>query len=282
MTVVRRIDAHHHVWDLGVRDQTWTEQLPALRRSFSVEDLRPSLIAHAIDGTVLVQTVCVPEETPEMLALAAAEPLIVGVVGWADLSAPDIGDALARLRTVPGGESLVGVRHQVQEEPDPAYLGRSDVRRGLRAVADAGLVYELLVRPHQLQAAIDVTRALPELRFVLDHAGKPDVSTAPTNSWRQALASLAALPNIVVKLSGLTSEAPPDWTLESLRPFVEALLSSFGPGRMMFGSDWPVCVVGGGYDTTMAATESLIDGCSAADRRSLFGGVAVETYGLKP
>jgi L-fuconolactonase len=277
-----RVDAHHHVWDLRVRDQPWTVQLPALRRSFSLADLRPALTAHAIDGTVLVQTVCVPEETPEMLVLAAAEPLIVGVVGWVDLSAPDISDALARLRTVPGGASLVGVRHQVQDEPDPGYLGRSDVRRGLRAVADAGLVYELLVRPHQLQAAIDVTRALPELRFVLDHGGKPDVSSAPTDSWGRALASLAALPNIVVKLSGLTSEAPPDWTPESLRPFVDALLSSFGPERMMFGSDWPVCVIGGGYDATMAATESLIERCGAAERRSLFGGVAVDTYGLKP
>jgi L-fuconolactonase len=281
MTEAARIDAHHHVWDLSVRDQPWTAALPALRRSFSVDDLRPALAAHRIDATVLVQTVCVPEETSEMLELATREPRVAGVVGWVELSAPDISETLARLRTGPGGGLLVGVRHQVQEEPDPDFLKRPEVRRGLRAVADAGLVYELLVRPHQLEAAFEVTRALPELRFVLDHAGKPEVGNPPTDGWMRALESLAALPNIVVKLSGLTSEASPGWTLEMLRPFADALLSRFGPERLMFGSDWPVCILGGGYDVTIAATEELTRGCDEAERRAVFGDVAVETYGLR-
>jgi L-fuconolactonase len=281
MTEAARIDAHHHVWDLSVRDQPWTAALPALRRSFSLDDLRPSLEAHRIDATVLVQTVCVPEETSELLELATREPRVAGVVGWVELSAPDISETLARLSTGPGGDLLVGVRHQVQEEPDPDFLKRPEVRRGLRAVADAGLVYELLVRPHQLDAAVEVTRALPELRFVLDHAGKPQVESPPADGWTRALESLAALPNVVVKLSGLTSEAPSGWTLEMLRPFADTLLSRFGPERLMFGSDWPVCILGGGYDATIAATEELTRRCDETERRAVFGAVAVETYGLR-
>ncbi|HWE58631.1 MAG TPA: amidohydrolase family protein [Solirubrobacteraceae bacterium] len=281
MTAAARIDAHHHVWDLGVRDQAWTAGLPALRRSFSLDDLRPSMAAHRIDATVLVQTVCVPEETIELLELATREPQVAGVVGWVELSAPTLSETLARLKAGPGGGRLVGIRHQVQEEPDPSFLKRREVRRGLRAVAEAGLVYELLVRERQLNAAVDVTRALPELRFVLDHAAKPEVDSLPTDGWTRAIESLAALPNVVVKLSGLTSEAPSGWTLEMLRPFADTLLSRFGPKRLMFGSDWPVCILGGGYDVTIAATEALTQHCDESERRAMFGGVAVETYGLR-
>lgn len=275
-----RVDAHHHVWDLSVRDQPWTAQLPTLRRTFTVDELRPSLRRHRIDATVVVQTVCVPAETPELLALAAGDADIAGVVGWVDPAAADAAESLARLLGSRGGELLVGIRHQVQEEPDPAYLNRDDVRRGLRAVAQAGLVYELLVRPHQLPAAVAAVRALPELRFVLDHLGKPDVSTPPTRQWLDALSELAGQENVTVKLSGLTSEAPADWTPQLLEPFVDALLSRFGPDRLIYGSDWPVCLLGGGYDLTIAATEALTAQLSAAERELLFGDVAARLYGL--
>ena len=275
-----RVDAHHHVWDLGVRDQPWTAELAPLRRSFGLDELRPSLVGHVIDATVLVQTVCVAEETFELLALAAAEPVVAGVVGWVDLTDPGVADRLAELRAAAGGRWLVGVRHQVQEEPDPAWLGRADVRRGLAAVASAGLVYELLVRPHQLPAAVDVVRSLAELQFVLDHGGKPDVSGPPAAAWLEAIAKIAAAPNVAVKLSGLTSEAPPGWTVEMLRPFVGPLIGSFGPERVMFGSDWPVCLLGGGYDATIDAAEQLTTQLDAAARRLIFGEVAVGVYGL--
>jgi L-fuconolactonase len=275
-----RIDAHHHVWDLNVRDQPWTAGLPALRRSFTIDELRPSLQRHGIDGTVVVQTVCVGDETPELLALAASDPAIAGVVGWVDLTAPDVTEALAELRASPGGELLVGMRHQAQEEADPWYLARPDVRRGLRAVAAAGLVYDLLVRSHQLLAAVDAVRSLPELQFVLDHAGKPDVSEPPAREWVAALSDLGELGNVTVKMSGMTSEAPPNWTPQMLQPFVDALLTSVGPGRLMFGSDWPVCLLGGGYDATFAATEAVTSQLSAPERDLLFGGVAAGVYGL--
>ena len=214
-----RVDAHHHVWDLAVRDQPWTAELPALRRSFALADLRPHLDAHGIGATVVVQTVCVPGETPELLALAAAEPLVAGVVGWVDLTAPDVADRLSGLRTRPGGAALVGVRHQVQEEPDPRWLCRPDVRHGLAAVADAGLAYDLVVTAAQLPAVVGTARALPQLRLVLDHAGKPPVRDRRLEPWRTQIAALARCPNTTVKLSGLVTEADHDaWTVADLRP----------------------------------------------------------------
>jgi L-fuconolactonase len=177
-------------------------------------------------------------------------------------------------------ELLVGIRHQVQEEMDPWYLARPDVRRGLCATAEAELVYDLLVRPHQLAAAVDTARALPELRFVLDHAGKPDIWAPPSAEWLQALSDLGELSNVTSKISGMTSEAPPDWTAQMLQPFADALLASFGPGRLMFGSDWPVCLLGGGYDTTLAAAEAVTACLSGSERDLLFGRVAADVYGL--
>jgi L-fuconolactonase len=152
-----RIDAHHHVWDLAVRDQPWTATLPQLRRSFGMDELRPSLAEHSIDATILVQTVAVPEETPELLQLAYVDPNVAGVVGWIELSAPDVTDRLAELNALPG--NLVGVRHGVQNEPDPRWLCRSQVRRGIAAVGAAGLSYDLLITPSQLGAAIETVRA---------------------------------------------------------------------------------------------------------------------------
>ena len=165
----RRIDAHLHVWDLGVRPQPWTTGMTELERSFSLADVRPALAVNHFDAAIVVQTVTVPDETPELLALAAREPVVGGVVGWTDLTDPDVATRLAALAAAPGGASLVGIRHQVQDEPDPRWLCRRDVRRGLAAVADAGLAYDLLIRPLQLPAAVETAAELPQLRFVLDH-----------------------------------------------------------------------------------------------------------------
>ena len=174
------VDAHHHVWDLSVRDQDWITgpELQPIRRDFTVTDLEPEARAAGVDRTVLVQTITVAEETPEFLALADTHDLIAGVVGWTDLTRPDIADELARLRELPGGHYLKGIRHQVQGEPDPNWLLRPDVRRGLAAVADAGLVYDLLVLPHQFPASVQAAASLPQLTFVLDHLGKPQIGRA--------------------------------------------------------------------------------------------------------
>jgi len=276
-----RVDAHHHVWDLDVRDQPWTTELPALRRSFTLDDLRPELEKHHIDGTVVVQTVCVADETPELLALAAAEPTIVGVVGWVDLTDADVAENLEALRACHGGNALVGVRHQVQEEPDPRWLCRPDVRRGLAAVGAAGLVFDLLVIPSQLPAAAETVRSLPDVRFALDHAGKPAIATGELQAWQSVLTELSDAANVAVKLSGLTVQADLDaWTIDQLRPYAEALLELFGPDRVMFGSDWPVCLLAGTYDQTITAAATLIEQLDEAGQAAVFGDTAARWYGV--
>lgn len=276
-----RVDAHHHVWDLAVRDQPWTADIEPLRRSFTFDELRPQLFAAGIDATVLVQTITVAEETPEFLALAAAFPEIRGVVGWVDLTADDVSARLDELRNLPGGERLVGIRHQVQGEADPQWLLRADVTRGLRAVAAAGLVYDLLVTEAQLPAAIDAVRRQPELRFVLDHGGKPLIAAGRVEPWRANISMLSELPNVAVKLSGLLTEAAPTWTVDGLRPYVDHLIDTFGPARVMFGSDWPVSTLRADYQDVVAVTEELTARCSPAERAAVFATTALTWYELE-
>ncbi|MFE4616771.1 amidohydrolase family protein [Streptomyces sp. NPDC056747] len=277
------VDAHHHVWDLSVRDQDWITgtELAPLRRDFSLADLAPEARAVGVTATVLVQTITVPEETPEFLALAARSDLVAGVVGWTDLTAPDVADTLAGLRTGPGGEHLVGMRHQVQGEPDPRWLVRPDALRGLGAIAEAGLVYDLVVKPHQLDAAVEAAQRLPGLTFVLDHLGKPPIASGELAPWAERIKRLAALPNTVCKLSGMVTEADwGSWTADDLRPYADTVLDAFGPGRLMFGSDWPVCRLAATYADVLAAADDLTAGLSPAERGDVFTGTAVRTYGL--
>ncbi|MEV7887260.1 amidohydrolase family protein [Streptomyces sp. NPDC002817] len=271
------VDAHHHVWDLSVRDQDWIAEDSPIRRDFTVADLAPEAAAAGVDRTVLVQTITVAEETPEFLALAAEHDLIAGVVGWTDLTRPDIADELARLGELPGGRYLKGIRHQVQGEPDPEWLLRADVRRGLAAVAAAGLVYDLLVLPRQLPACVEAAAALPQLTFVLDHVGKPPIASGTLEPWAAGLRALAAHPNTVCKLSGMVTEADPaGWTVDDLRPYADVVLDAFGPDRLMFGSDWPVCGLAATYAQVLDAAEELV---GSHDRR-IFGTTATRVYDL--
>ncbi|MCD9879251.1 amidohydrolase family protein [Streptomyces guryensis] len=272
------VDAHHHVWDLSVRDQDWIPEPSPLRRNFTVADLTREAHAAGVDRTVLVQTITVPEETPEFLELAAAHDLIAGVVGWTDLTRPDITDELSRLRALPGGHHLKGIRHQVQGEPDPEWLLRPDVHRGLAAVAAAGLVYDLVVLPHQLPACTKAAAALPQLTFVLDHLGKPSIASGALEPWAAGLHALADLPNTVAKLSGLVSEADPDsLTVDDLRPYTDTALEAFGPDRLMFGSDWPVCTATVTYGAVIDIARRLTP---EAEHTQLFETTAVRVYDL--
>ncbi|WP_279579882.1 amidohydrolase family protein [Fodinicola feengrottensis] len=231
------VDAHHHLWDLDVRDQEWITgaAMAPIRRSFGIQDLKPLAAKAGVDATVVVQTVSVAEETPELLAIAAEEALLLAaVVGWVDLTADGVAERLAELRELPGGEFLKGIRHQVQGEPDPRWLCREDVRRGLRAVGAAGLAYELLTLPSQLAAATETVTALEDVRFVLDHCSKPPVATGEIEPWASLIRDLARRPNITSKLSGLVTEADwARWTLDDLRPYADVVLAAFGPDRLM-------------------------------------------------
>ena len=254
--------------------------MAVLRRNFSMADLRPEAERAGVTGSVLVQTVTVSGETPEMLALAVSDPLVSAVVGWTDLTAESISDDLAALVSGPGGSYLSGIRHQVQSEPDPGWLRRPDVLRGLRAVASAGLRYDLVIRPHQLAAASYAAAAVPELIFVLDHAAKPPIASGELEPWAGSLREFAARPNTTCKLSGLVTEAAPGTPAAALRSFTDVILSAFGPERVMFGSDWPVCLLASDYAGAVAVTHTLVAGLSAAERAAVFAGTAARVYGL--
>lgn len=280
------IDAHHHVWDPAARRHDWLDALPRLRREFGLAGYAAEAKAEGVTASVLVQVLASTAETEEFLAVAAATarhtPEVAGVVGWADLTADDVSGELGRLRALPGGDRMAGVRHLVQDEPDPNWLGRPDVRRGLRAVGTAGLAYDLLVRPPQLPAALRVIAELDEVRFVLDHGGKPEIREGRIEPWAGLVAEMAALPNLTCKLSGLVTEAGPGWTRESFEPYVDRLLESFGPGRLMFGSDWPVCTTAASYAEVAAlARELLASRLSRQEQAAVFGTTAAGVYRLR-
>ncbi len=270
------IDAHHHLWDPTRRTYDWLAGLDPIRRPYTVDDLRTATSA---DATVLVQTVPTVEETEEFLATAADTALIAGVVGWVDLCAPDVADRLAGLRAAPGGDRLVGIRHPAQDEPDPSWLVREDVVRGIAAVAAAGLTYDVLVTPAQHAAAVALADAVPGVRLVLDHAGKPAIAEDGYEPWAGFLTALAARPNVFCKLSGLVTEADwTKWTVDDLRPYAAHVLDSFGPDRVMFGSDWPVCELAATYAEVHEAASALTADLSASERADVFATTATRAY----
>ncbi|MEV7964973.1 amidohydrolase family protein [Sphaerisporangium sp. NPDC088356] len=278
------IDAHHHLWDTSRREYPWMagEALAPLRRPYGVDDLRRETAAAGVERTVLVQTVASVEETEEFLATAAAsDGLIAGVVGWVDLTGPGVADELMRLRTGPGGDLLVGIRHTVQDERDPAWLARPDVRHGIRAVGQAGLAYDLLVLTPQLPAARDVVRDLPGVRFVLDHAAKPPIASGVTEPWASEIKALAESPNVTCKLSGLVTEAAwTDWDAPRIAPYADHVLSCFGPDRVMFGSDWPVCELAASYEQVTTLARQLTTALSENEREQFFTTTAQTAYAL--
>lgn len=251
------VDSHQHYWDPAAADYPWmTGELAPLRRRFDPGDLEPLLRAHGVAGTVVVQARHDLAETRELLALAEETSSLLGVVGWLDLT----GDVSRQLDGLDG--PLVGVRHQVHDEADPEWLLHEEVQRGLAAVGAAGLVYDLLVRPRELHAAVQTARRHPAVSFVLDHAGK--APALDRDVWARGVSALAALPNVTCKLSGLITEADPWGT-------AERALDWFGPERCMFGSDWPVCLLASEYGDAIAIV---------GDDPEVLAGTAIRTYGL--
>ncbi|MHC5906747.1 amidohydrolase family protein [Streptomyces sp. S6] len=276
------VDAHHHLWDLALRPQPWLDDpaLAVIRRTFTPDDLR-AVAGRRLRCTVAVQ--CMPDvpETRDLLALAEREPLIGAVVGWADLTSPAIGDVLDRLLAGPGGGYLRSLRHLVQGETDPAWLQRPDVERGLAAVRDRGLGYDVLVRSHQLDQAVRLAERFPELPQVLDHAGKPPIASRELGDWERRLRRLAGHPQVVCKVSGLITEADHgSWATADIRPVWDVLLSAFGPDRLMFGSDWPVANLAGGWSRWAATVDELLDDCSGAESSAILAGTATTFYRL--
>ncbi len=283
MTKTPVVDSHHHFWDPTRRDYYWMggDELTAIRKPIGPEDLRPLLTENNVDRTVIVQTVPTVEETEEFLSIAAATDFVAGVVGWVDLTDPAVGDTLAELKSSANGKYLVGIRHQVHDEADPDWVARGDVIRGIEAVGAAELAYDLLPKQRELPACLPAVDANPEMRFVVDHIAKPLIAAREMEPWSARLAELAKRPNVYCKLSGMVTEA--DWTgwkPEDLKPYVDRVLELFGEDRVMFGSDWPVCLLAADYATVKGTLESLLGNPEGDIHAKIFGGNATTVYRL--
>lgn len=280
MTAGIRIDAHQHFWDIESGRYAWPTQADGpIYRTFTPQDLEPELAAARIDATVLVQTVDTIDDTDSMLAAADRHRFIQAVVGWVPLtgtrSAEDALDARPHPR-------LRGIRHLIHREPDPDWLIRADVAEGLGVLARRGLAFDVVaVFPNHLRLVPAIADRHPDLRIVVDHLAKPPFRTAGWTDWRDELRRAAERPNVVAKLSGLDTAAGPGWTLDEIRPAIDEALESFGPDRLMLGSDWPVCLRVSTYGGVIAAIRALVASLSRSERDAILGGTAASVYGIR-
>jgi L-fuconolactonase len=270
-----RVDAHHHVWAIARGDYAWMSPDLPIHRDYGIPDLRPLL--GDITATILVQAADTEAETAYMLDVARASGgLVGGVVGWTDLVAPDAPDRIAALAADP---LLKGLRPMLQDIADTSWILRPDARPALDAMQRAGLRLDLLVKPRHLPILPALAQRHPALPMVIDHAAKPDIANRAFGPWAEGMSRLARETQWHCKLSGLITEAAPGWTAETLRPYVDHLLAEFGPSRLIWGSDWPVCTLAGSYADWRAATLALLP---ASARDDILGATAARFYGLDP
>lgn len=274
-----RLDAHQHFWKYSAAEYDWiSESMAGLKRDFLPQDLKPLLEAEGFDGSVAVQARQSVEETRWLLELAGQNEIVKGVVGWVDLRSPDLD---AQLERFAGNPKLVGVRHVVQDEPDDEFMSRPEFRRGIARLAEYGLTYDVLIYVKHLPAALKLVRAFPEQRFVLDHIAKPQIAEHRTEPWESGIRELARSENVWCKVSGMVTEARwREWKAEDFRPYLDVVMSAFGPGRIMIGSDWPVCTVSAGYGATMRLVKDYIRELSASEQEAILGGNCASFYGI--
>jgi L-fuconolactonase len=274
------VDSHHHIWDPAKRPHEWLVALPSLNRPFDLSQLEQVAAPLGVSATLLVQVLNDPAETEEFLALASASEFIAGVIGWVDLTDPGVGETLARLAELPGGDKLVGVRHLVHNEPDPDWLRRHEVRRGVRAVSESGGAFDLLVSTRELPAAVDLAEHLEDATLVIDHMAKPEIAASTWEPWNSLIGQLARSESVVCKISGLVTEAGLGWSTAVTRPYVERVVELFGPNRLLFGSDWPVCTAVASYDQVLSLARDLVAPLVGQEIDAFFGGTARRIYKL--
>jgi len=273
------IDSHQHFWNVGRFDYPWmSSDLGVLYRDYLPDDLTPILVANGVEKTVLVQASNSVEESRWLLELAREHEFIAGVVGWVDLMSPKV---TAQLQELTAHPKFKGVRHLVESEPADDWLVQPAVLSGLRELSRHGLSYDLLVHTRHLKYVLRVVESCPELVFVIDHLAKPPVAKNEINEWSAALKPVAAYPNVHCKLSGLVTEANwSSWQTDDLRPFVDFALELFGLERLIFGSDYPVCLLATSYDRVLDAFQEILKGLSDADREQIFLKNAARFYRL--
>jgi L-fuconolactonase len=274
-----KIDAHQHFWRYNAEYFPWmTAGMAVLHRDYTPADLAAAQARISFDGSVAVQVRMCLEETRRLLRLADENPIIKGVVGYVDLCAPEAGDQIDEFKDQP---KCVAMRHVVHDEPDDEFMLRKDFLAGLRALEARDLAYDLLLFEKHLPVAIEVVKQFPNLRFVLDHISKPLIEAGEMEPWAANLKTLASFENVTCKLSGMVTEANwTTWTPEGLRPYLDVVLETFGPGRLMIGSDWPVCLVAGSYDRVMNVVIDFVASLSADEQAVILGGSCAKAYGL--
>ena len=273
---VRAIDAHQHFWRIERGDYGWlTPAQGAIFRDFEPVDLSPILARLGIEATILVQAAPTAAETSFLLDLAAATPFVAGVVGWAPFEGPDAPDRIAALAA---HQRLVGLRPMVQDEADDDWLVRPALSAAFEAMIAERLVFDALVLPRHLPRLARVLERHPELPVVVDHGAKPRIRDGEIRAWRADMAVIAAHPAVTCKLSGLVTEAPGDAGLDTLQPYIDTLLELFGPRRLLWGSDWPVVELAGGYERWHDLAQQALTGLDAEARAAVYGGNAERVY----
>lgn len=274
-----KIDSHHHFWRYNPVEYGWIDDaMKAIRRDFLPEHLRTEIASAGIDGVISVQARQSLDETRWLLALAESNDFIKGVVGWVPLVDGNVREHLDDFST---NKKLRAVRHVLQGESDERYVLREDFNRGVSALREFGLVYDILIFERQLPQTIEFVDRHPGQAFVLDHVAKPRIKTNELEPWRTHIRELALRPNVFCKVSGMVTEADyTQWTPTQLQPYFDVVLEAFGPRRLMFGSDWPVCLVACGYARWRDTVESWSAHLSADDREQIFGGTAARAYGI--
>jgi L-fuconolactonase len=275
-----KIDAHQHFWRYDAQRDDWiTDEMSVLRRDYLPDELLGELATNGMDGCVAVQADQSERETIFLLELAAQRSAIAGVVGWVDLRSADV---RARLKYFSQFEKLCGFRHIVQAEPDDQFLLRDDFQRGIASLQEFGFTYDILIYPKQLPAAIKLVEQFPEQRFVIDHMAKPLIKTGELWPWASRMKTIAANPNVFCKLSGLVTEADwHNWQADDFRPYLDVVFEAFGTDRLMFGSDWPVCLLAGSYRKVKQLVADYVTNFTDTDKAKIFGASAIRFYNLK-
>lgn len=277
------VDAHQHLWQPAPGRYTWIPRgHPVLDRGYTQADVRPAFREAGIELSVLVQAENSFDDTAAMLAVADEDSSIGGVVGWAPLTDPrQCARAIDELSRNP---CLVGIRHLVHDEPDPDWVVQPTVVESLRLVAERGLTFDLVTSTvRHLEHAATLANAIPDLRLVIDHLGKPPIAGLGWEPWASTLAAAAACENVTAKISGLNTAADHElWTPADLKPYVDHALAVFGPDRLMYGGDWPVTCLAGDYSRVWLATLQLLSGLGVSERARVLGGTAMDVYRLRP
>lgn len=273
-----RLDSHQHFWNYSATEYPWIPTGSALQRNWLPEDLDALQAPLALDGSIAVQARQSIEESRWLLELAAKSPRIRGVVGWVDLRSEHVAESLAEFSKNP---KFVGVRHVVQDEPDDRFMLRPEFLRGIAQLKQFKLTYDILIYPKQLPAAIELVRQFPEQPFVLDHIAKPFIKDGLLSPWREQIRELASFPNLCCKVSGMVTEADHrQWSPDDFLPFLDVVFGAFAPDRLMFGSDWPVCLLAAGYEQVFSLVRdyALRAAPDASAQEAIFGGTAAKFY----